>query len=337
MARGLLSYVLPESQRRTLDELTADLDLGAGEVRAKRSAFWTMLVLTAVIASAGVITDSTATVIGAMIIAPLSTPIMGIALGLTRGSSKLVLHSVLFVLGGLVVVVVIGAATSAILPASSSALVGNSQITGRTSPGVYDLLTALATGFAGSIALARRDVAAILPGVAIAISLVPPLAVLGVCLGHGSYASAAGALFLFLSNLVSMVLAGTLTFTAAGYKAEVMARRARRNRHTTVGVGLLLVLVALPLVANSVLTAAVSTYSRHAEQVADDWITATPGASVSSVTVLGRDVRIAIQTPDGSIPSTSDLLAELDERTVPGLRVTVVTTLGQTLDVGTTG
>jgi len=337
MARGVLSSVLPESQRRILDELTEDVDLSAGEVGAKRSAFWTMLVLSAVIASAGIITDSTATVIGAMIIAPLSTPIMGVALGLTRGSSALVLRSVLFVLGGVVVVVVLGAATSAILPSSSSSLVGNSQITGRTSPGVFDLLTALATGFAGSIALARRDVAAILPGVAIAISLVPPLAVVGVCLGHGSYASAVGALFLFLSNLVSMVLAGTLTFTAAGYKAEVMERRAQRNRHTTVGVGLLLVLVALPLVANSAFTAVVSTYARHAEQVADDWIATTPGASVSEVSVVGRDLRIAIQTPDGSIPPTQDLLDELDARTVPGLHVTVVTTLGQTVDVGTTG
>ena len=68
-------------QRRTLDELTEDLILSAGDTTAKRSAFWTMLTLSAVIAAGGVLTDSTATVIGAMIIAPLSTPIMGIALG----------------------------------------------------------------------------------------------------------------------------------------------------------------------------------------------------------------------------------------------------------------
>src|SRR6478752_6282430 len=69
--------VLPENQRRTLDELSEDLDLRSGDTRAKQSAFWTMLVLSAVIATAGVLADSTATVIGAMIIAPLSTPIMG--------------------------------------------------------------------------------------------------------------------------------------------------------------------------------------------------------------------------------------------------------------------
>jgi uncharacterized hydrophobic protein (TIGR00271 family) len=337
MASGVLQLVLPESQRRTLENLTSDLDLGSGEVSAKRSAFWTMLFLSAVIASAGIITDSTATVIGAMIIAPLSTPIMGIALGLSRGSSKLVLHSVLFVVGGVVLVVAIGAGTSAILPASSSVLVDNSQITGRTSPGIFDLLSALATGFAGSIAFARRDVAAVLPGVAIAISLVPPLAVVGVCLGHGSYAASIGAMFLFLSNLVSLVLAGTLVFTAAGYKAEALERAKNRHRRTYVGIGLLLVLVAVPLVADSAITAAVSTYTRHVKDVADEWIAQTPGASVTDVSGIGRDVRIDVLTPDGKVPSTQSLLDELDARTISGLHVTVVTTTGQTIDIGTTG
>ncbi len=65
MAWNVLRRVLPDSQRRTNDDLTADLDLFAGEVSAKRSAFWTMLLLSSVIATAGVLADSTATVIGA--------------------------------------------------------------------------------------------------------------------------------------------------------------------------------------------------------------------------------------------------------------------------------
>lgn len=89
--------LVPAAQRRTPEELTADLDLRSGEGTAKVSAFWTMLVLSAVIAAAGVLADSTATVIGAMVIAPLSTPIMGIALSLVKrtrtGAGR-------FVLGG---------------------------------------------------------------------------------------------------------------------------------------------------------------------------------------------------------------------------------------------
>jgi len=84
MASDLRALVLPAHQRRTIEELTEDLDLRHGDVRAKQSAYWTMLVLTGVIATAGILADSTATVIGAMIIAPLSTPIMGIALGIVK-------------------------------------------------------------------------------------------------------------------------------------------------------------------------------------------------------------------------------------------------------------
>lgn len=88
MAAQVLRHVLPEAQRRTLEELKDSLDLSSGDHRPKKSAYWTMLTLSAVIASAGVLSDSTATVIGAMIIAPLSTPIMGFALGLRRVASR---------------------------------------------------------------------------------------------------------------------------------------------------------------------------------------------------------------------------------------------------------
>lgn len=80
MLDGLRVRVLPESQRRTMAELTEDLDLTSGDSASKVPACWTMLTLSAVVAAAGLLSDSTATVSGAMIIAPLSTPIMGIAL-----------------------------------------------------------------------------------------------------------------------------------------------------------------------------------------------------------------------------------------------------------------
>ncbi len=76
MPGQLRAKVLPDRQRRSLDDLQQDLDLSSGDSRSKQSAFWTMLTLSAVIAACGILTNSTATVIGAMIIAPLSTPIM---------------------------------------------------------------------------------------------------------------------------------------------------------------------------------------------------------------------------------------------------------------------
>ncbi len=219
---GLRDRVLPENQRRTLEELSDDLDLRSGDTRAKQSAFWTMLVLSGIIASAGILADSTATVIGAMIIAPLSTPIMGIALGVVKqeriGAGR-------FVILGALLVVLIGVIAAFVVPDVD--VHGNSQITSRTSPTMVDLIAAIATGLAGAVGLSRRDVAAVLPGVAIAISLVPPLAVVGICLGEGSISLAMGALVLFVSNLVSMVIAGTVLFAALGYSAEA-DRQARR-------------------------------------------------------------------------------------------------------------
>ncbi|WP_083982193.1 DUF389 domain-containing protein [Actinomadura hibisca] len=170
------------------------------------------------IAAAGVLADSTATII----ITPLSTPIMGMALGVVKRSRT---GAGRFVLDGVAAVVAVGLLTSLALPGSYR-LLANGQISGRTSPGLADLVAAVATGLAG--ALARRDVAAVLPGVAISISLVPPLVVSGVCLGAGAPALAFGALVLFLSNMLSLVLVGTFVFAALGY-VDVPAGASRRR------------------------------------------------------------------------------------------------------------
>jgi uncharacterized hydrophobic protein (TIGR00271 family) len=324
------SWVLPENQRRTLTELTAELDLREGDTTAKRSAFWLFLMLSAVIATAGVLGDSTATVIGAMIIAPLSTPIMGIALGLAKGSRRGVWTSLGVVLLGAVAVIVVGAVFAAVMPRSWD-LLSNAQVAGRTSPGALDLLAAIATGFAGAIALARRDVAAVLPGVAIAISLVPPLAVVGVCLGHGAPGLALGALLLFLSNFLALVLAGTLVFAATGYTAEAVAARGARRRRAYVPVVALLTLVALPLVANSALAYYVSVLSGRVQVAAEEWLQDVPGASVDGVEITGDQIRISVRTP-GDLPPTPGLVDRIDDLVPGGFPVLVVTSVGQYID-----
>ena len=156
-----------------------------GDTLSKRTGFLIMLTLAGMIAIAGVLADSTATVIGAMIIAPLGTPILGIALGIVTGHLSLVLRSILWVLIGLVIVVVLGLVFS-LFVATPESLATNSQVVGRTSPSLMDLIAALATGFAGGFAMCRKDLSAVLPGVAIAISLVPPLGVVGVLRGAGA-------------------------------------------------------------------------------------------------------------------------------------------------------
>ena len=171
------------------------------------------------IAAGGVIGNSTPAVIGAMIIAPLGTPIYGLALAAVAGERHALRHSLLLLVGGIVVNILIGVLIG-VVTVNRMPLDVNPQIIGRTSPTLLDLGIAVAVGIAGSFALARRDVADILAGVAIAISLVPVLAVVGITLGSRRLDLALGAFVLFLTNAAAILVAGAVVFTAAGYRRE---------------------------------------------------------------------------------------------------------------------
>lgn len=329
MITGLRAWVLPERQRRSQAELAEDLDLMCGDARAKQSAFWTMLFFSAVIAAGGVLTDSTATVIGAMIIAPLSTPIMGIAIGAVQGRRG---SAGRFVLAGVLLVVAVGAVGSLAVP-SHYDLLSDSQIAGRTSPGLLDLVAALATGFAGALALSRKDVAAVLPGVAIAISLVPPLVVVGVCAGQGAWWLALGALVLFLSNLLALIFAGMVVFAALGHAQERPARASRRAYAT---LGLVFAAVGLVLAASTTVTVLIHVWTTRTSAAATAWLSGTPGAQVIDVQTRSRTLYIAVRTP-ADLPPLDRLLADLGGKVPDGVPVAVVTTQGRQLEVGRVG
>ncbi|HSK26228.1 MAG TPA: TIGR00341 family protein [Jiangellales bacterium] len=329
---NLSGRVLPPQQRKSLDEVTDGLYLMVGDTASKVSAFWTMLVLSGVIATAGVIADSTATVIGAMIIAPLSTPIMGMAIAVVEGNGRRLLTSAAFVAGGATSVVLLGVLASVAIP-SSTDLLANGQISGRTSPNLADLVAAVATGFAGAVGLSRRDVSDVLPGVAIAISLVPPLAVVGVTLGQGAVSLALGALVLFLSNVVALVLAGTLTFTAAGYAREAYAVRGFPRRRAYVGIAVTLALVLVPLAANTAGNIYVSVTTAQVRAVAEEWVQGSPGAAVTSVQVRGNRVVVQVRA-DAEVPSVDRLRSDLAGVVPAGTDLTVVVERGRSIDAG---
>ncbi|MEV0892591.1 DUF389 domain-containing protein [Promicromonospora sp. MEB111] len=330
----MLGALVPGSQRRALPEVADRLDLDSGETRAKRSAFWAMLVLSGVIAVSGVATDSTATVIGAMIIAPLSTPILGIGLGIVTGERRRIARSVAYVLGGMVVVVALGLLAALALPATSD-VVSNSQVTGRTSPGLGDLVAAFATGFAGAIALARRDLADVLPGIAIAISLVPPLGVVGVCLGQGQPSLALGALLLFVSNAVALVIAATVVFSGVGYLQDARAARQgapvpRRRRAVLVALVAVLV-VAVPMVANSLQAALAELWLSQARSAAQEWVGTGNDATVEDVTWQGQDLVVEVRSPD-AVPDVAPLQDQVDAIVPWQPEVVVLHTVGERVE-----
>ena len=327
--RRLPAWLLPEEQRRARAEISAALDISARS--SQTSAFWAMLALSAVIATAGVIADSTATVIGAMIIAPLATPIMGVALSLVLRDRLLNRRSLRVVVLGLLLVVGIGVVGALFLPATFD-LLANGQVTSRTSPTLVDLVAAVATGLVGAIGLARRDVSDVLPGVAVAISLVPPLAVSGVCLGQGSAGLAAGAFILFLSNVLAMILAGTAVFAVA-YRAEVVGEAAGSNRRAYATLTGLVVLVVLVLAANTFLTIATGIIDRRVKTAAESWIAETPGAEVRDVELVGSSIVIHLVS-DADPPPASALRLLLDGKVPDTFDIVVDVTRGERIDVG---
>jgi len=216
--------------------------------------FVILLFLATIIATYGVLGDSTATVIGAMIIAPLMTPIMATAAGVAMGRLDRAVRALLTVGAGVAGVI----ALSWLLANLFSGVIAydsNAQIVARVSPRLLDLIVALASGLAGAFAMSRDDVADSLPGVAISISLVPPLCVVGIGLAGGRWDVAQGALLLFVTNFFSILLAGGALFSLLGLSraATVEIRGpARRRAFWLILLGVFLIMIPLGLTSRQV-------------------------------------------------------------------------------------
>ncbi|WP_374928715.1 DUF389 domain-containing protein [Kytococcus sedentarius] len=197
------------------EEVVETLFFEAEQGRGRTVQFLVQMALSTVIATLGVLTDSTAVVIGAMVVAPLMLPLLATGLSLGMGWPRRMVRSL--ALAGLGIALAVGVSFVLVRALGPGlVLAENSQVSSRIAPTVPDLLIAVASGAAGAFALSRRNLGTALPGVAIAIALVPPLAVVATCLEQGAWSAAAGAGLLFLVNIVCMVAAAALTFVLTG-------------------------------------------------------------------------------------------------------------------------
>ncbi|MDA0267591.1 MAG: DUF389 domain-containing protein [Cyanobacteria bacterium] len=199
--------------------------------------YYTMLGLSGVIATLGLLANSSATIIGAMIIAPLMGPINAIAFAMAMGNRRLLKRATFTILSGILLSVLIASIITWLLGLSRL----TAEIEIRMEPNLIDLGVALAAGAAGAFAKSRRHIADALPGVAIAVALVPPLSVIGIGLALPSRPVAVGAALLFLTNLASIVLSGALVFILQKYGS---LRRAQQGITLS---ALILVCLGLPL------------------------------------------------------------------------------------------
>ncbi len=186
--------------------------------------FYILVTLSTVIAAYGLLANSTAVVIGAMLIAPLMGPIFGITIALIRGERTMLLRALLAEFLGVLMAIAI------------AYLIGKmplrpdfgSEILARTQPTLFDLLIAFFSGLAGAYAMVNPKVSPAIAGVAIATALVPPLATCGLCLASGNLRLGLGAFLLFLINFFAIQFAAAIIFMLAHLEERDRASQQHR-------------------------------------------------------------------------------------------------------------
>ncbi len=187
--------------------------------------FFMMIGLAAGIAALGLLLSSPAVIIGAMLVAPLMSAIMGLGLGMIQADAKLLQLAGSATLRGMLLAIAMGLLAGLVLPDSEP----TPEILSRTAPSLYDLGVALVSGLAGAYALCRKDVSSSLPGVAIAAALVPPLATVGIGVAWLDIKVAGGALVLFLTNLVAISAASGAIFFVLGFRPRLPQQKSLVN------------------------------------------------------------------------------------------------------------
>ncbi len=237
-----------------LDNRVPPKELYAARIASSKPSlgFFVLLICSAEIATLGLISNSTAVVIGAMIVAPLMDPILSLAFGLSIADNRLVKRSAITVVIGVATVVFTSWLLAMVLGVSEV----NREMTARTAPNLIDLMIAVAAAIAGSFTITRDKLSNSIAGVAIAVALVPPLCVSGIGLslgpelvavfGRGTVAGltnqvAEGSFLLFLANLIGITVASLVVFMVQRYGSIQKAWR-----HLLVWLGLL-GLLCIPL------------------------------------------------------------------------------------------
>ncbi len=225
----------------------ADLDVYRVLSENARAAveYYVLILLSCLIATMGLIQNSVAVIIGAMIIAPLMTPILAFSLGVIWGDVRLMSNALFTLVKGVVCAVALSALISFAVPLSTF----SAEVISRTKPSLFDILVALGSGALAAFGYANRKVINALTGIAIAVALMPPLCVVGIGLGKLDFTVVSGAALLFATNLVSISLAAAVVFWVMKIhpSSEDTTHVKRRALRQVLLSSLLLCLLAVPV------------------------------------------------------------------------------------------
>ncbi len=254
--------------------------------------FTIMLTLALLVAVMGLLANSAAVVIGAMLLAPLMTPVLGTAAALAMGLPRKIFISFARVVLATAWCILLAYLVGRLNLTATSEF--TDEITARVQPTLLDLVVAVAAGTAGAYATVRSDTSGALPGVAVAVALVPPLGAVGLTLEAGNMTFAFGAMLLYTTNLTAIVFAGIVVFVTTGF---VPPRRLVTTVPRILGgliVALFLVaVITVPLARASRDAAASADRERDIREAVDEWLTGT-AVDIDRLTVDDNSIVVEI-------------------------------------------
>lgn len=203
------------------EERFKDLFIALRDDARMSSAYVVLMLLSTVLATIGLYQNSTSVVIGAMLLAPLMGPLVSISMGILRGDEHLYRQSANKILIGVALALVAAALITLLFPYKPV----TDEMLARLSPSLPDLGVAIFAGIAGAYTKSFKEILQSLAGVAIAVALIPPLAVAGIGLGRGDPGFFGQAFLLFSTNLIGIVAAAIVTFRVLGYSAAIQSKR----------------------------------------------------------------------------------------------------------------
>jgi len=268
--------------------------------------YFVMMAVSAFIATFGLFLDSVAVIIGAMLIAPLMSPVLATGLAVSRGDPRFLTDSLKAVAQGALVAVLCAAAVALVSPE----LAPGREIVARIKPNLFDLAVAFASGVAGAYTFSSKDLSAMLPGVAIAAALIPPLSVVGIGVGFGNHQLVWGALLLFSANLIAIAFGGALTFIALGFYPKVKGEEGEWRFKGLVAAAVLLALVTVPMAYFTISNIISAGREKNVGSVVETYLPAREGYHVASSDWVYKDGKYEVVIlVYGDHPPTAERLA----------------------------
>ncbi len=287
--------------------------------------FFVLTIFSGIIITLGLVVNSSAVVIGGMLLAPLVWPILSLSMAIIKGKSRLMQNSIFTLFRSTAIIFVIALFLGFMSP--DYALQGG-EFLSRTSPTIFELFIALAAGFIGAFVITYPKIGAAIAGVVIAAALVPPLAVMGISVSHGNLGMAGGAFILFMSNLIAVTFSSSILFLVARFKGPSSEKGQEQRKSNIRWTLVFLFVMTIPLF---LITSKIIKENNQQDIIRDVVLVVIPDSNITDVKVSENNnistVNVIIQysgdLTEKQINELKDILStKMNKIVVP--RITIV-------------